>query len=43
MSKEENVSAQQHLAACVNAGDVDAGVEAFAEVAVDHDLGRSGR
>ena len=37
MSKVESVSAQQHLATCVNAGDVDAGVEAFAEDAVDHD------
>jgi steroid delta-isomerase-like uncharacterized protein len=37
MSKEENVAAQEHLAGSINAGDVDAGVETFAEDAVDHD------
>jgi len=37
MSKEDNVAAQQHLADCINTGDVDAGVESFAENAVDHD------
>ncbi len=37
MSKEDNVAAQEHLAGCINSGDVDAGVETFAEDAVDHD------
>ena len=37
MSKDDNVAAQQHLAGSINNGDVDAGVETFAEDAVDHD------
>ncbi len=37
MAREENVRAQENLAANINAGDVDAAVESFAEDAVDHD------
>ncbi len=37
MSQEDNIAAQQHLAENVNAGNVDAAVESFAENAVDHD------
>lgn len=37
MSQEDNVSAQEHLAENINAGDVDIAVESFAENAVDHD------
>jgi steroid delta-isomerase-like uncharacterized protein len=37
MSKEDNVAAQQHLAESINNGDVDAGVETFAEDSVDRD------
>jgi len=37
MSQEVNLAAQHHLADNVNAGNVDAAVETFAEHAVDHD------
>ena len=37
MSQQENIAAQQHLAQNVNAGNIDAAVESFAEDAVDHD------
>ena len=37
MSKEDNVAAQLHLAGSINNGDVDAGVETFAEDSVDRD------
>ena len=37
MSKEDNIAAQEHLASNINAGNVDAAVEAFAQDAVDHD------
>jgi len=37
MSRADNIAAQQHLADNLNAGNVDAAVESFAEDAVDHD------
>ncbi|CAN5568132.1 hypothetical protein BH20ACT18_BH20ACT18_12690 [soil metagenome] len=37
MSKEDNIAAKEHLASSINAGKVDAAVEAFAQDAVDHD------
>ena len=37
MSREANIAAQEHLAANVNAGDIDTAVESFAVDAVDHD------
>ena len=37
MSQEQNIAAQQHLAGSINDGNVDAGVETFAEDSVDHD------
>lgn len=37
MSREANVAAQQSLADGINAGDIDAAVQSFAEDAVDHD------
>lgn len=37
MATEENVKAQESLAGNINAGNVDAAVESFAEDAVDHD------
>ena len=37
MSQEQNVAAQQHLAGSINDGNVNAGVETFAEDSVDHD------
>ncbi len=37
MSRDDNVAAQEHLAENVNAGNIDAAVESFAEDAVDHD------
>jgi len=35
--RDENIAAQEHLANNINEGNVDAGVETFAEDAVDHD------
>ena len=37
MSREANIAAQEHLAENLNAGNVDAAVESFAEDCVDHD------
>jgi len=37
MSKDDNIAAQEHLASNINAGNVDAAVESFAQDAVDHD------
>ena len=37
MSRETNIAAQEHLAQNVNAGNIDAAVESFAQDAVDHD------
>jgi steroid delta-isomerase-like uncharacterized protein len=37
MSKQANIAAQERLAANINAGNVAAAVESFAEDAVDHD------
>lgn len=37
MSREANIAAQESLAGNVNAGDIDAAVQSFAENAVDHD------
>jgi len=37
MSREANIAAQEHLAANVNAGDIDTAVQSFAPDAVDHD------
>lgn len=37
MSREANIAAQEHLAQNVNAGNIDAAVESFAQDAVDHD------
>jgi len=37
LSKEDNIAAQEHLAGNINAGNVDVGVETFAEDALDHD------
>jgi len=37
MSREDNIAAQEHLAENVNAGNIDAAVESFAEDCVDHD------
>lgn len=37
MTREANIAAQQHLADNLNAGNIDAAVESFAEDAVDHD------
>ena len=37
MSKQDNIAAQEALAENVNAGDIAAAVQAFAENAVDHD------
>lgn len=37
MSREKNIAAQEHLADNLNSGNVDAGVQSFAEDAVDHD------
>jgi len=37
MSREANIAAQEHLAESLNAGDIDAAVESFAQDAVDHD------
>lgn len=37
MSKEANIAAQEHLAEKINAGDIDAAMESFAEDAKDHD------
>ncbi len=37
MSRQENIAAQEHLANNVNAGNIDAAVQAFAADAVDHD------
>ena len=37
MSKEENITAQQHLAENGNAGNIDAAARSFAPDAVDHD------
>ena len=37
MSREANLAAQEHLAESLNAGNIDAAVESFAQDAVDHD------
>ena len=37
MSRDDNIAAQESLAENINAGDVDAAVQSFAEDAVDHD------
>lgn len=37
MSRENNIAAQESLANNLNAGNIDAAVESFAENAVDHD------
>lgn len=37
MSIDDNIAAQEHLAENINAGNVDAAVETFAQDAVDHD------
>jgi len=37
LSRDENIAAQEHLAHNINEGNIDAGVETFAEDAVDHD------
>ncbi len=37
MSREANIAAQEHLAESLNAGNIDAAVESFAQDAVDHD------
>jgi len=37
MSREANIAAQEHLAENLNAGNIDAAVESFAEDCVDHD------
>ncbi len=37
MPKQDNIAAQEALAENVNAGDIDAAVQSFAEDAVDHD------
>jgi steroid delta-isomerase-like uncharacterized protein len=37
MPREDNIAAQQRLAECVNAGDVDEAVKSFAEDCLDHD------
>ena len=37
MSREDNIAAQEHLAEKINAGEIEAAVESFAEDAVDHD------
>jgi len=37
VSRYENIAAQEHLAENINAGNVDAAVQTFADDAVDHD------
>ena len=37
MSKQDNISAQEHLATNINSGNIDVAVETFAQDAVDHD------
>lgn len=37
MSRDANIAAQEHLAENINAGNIDAAVQSFAEHAVDHD------
>jgi steroid delta-isomerase-like uncharacterized protein len=37
MSKQDNIAAQEHLADNINAGDIAAACESFAEHCVDHD------
>jgi len=37
MSIDDNIAAQEHLAESINAGNIDAAVETFAQDAVDHD------
>ena len=37
MSRDANIAAQEHLAENINAGNVDVGVQSFAEDALDHD------
>ncbi len=37
MSRDTNIAAQEHLASNINAGNIEAAVETFAEHCVDHD------